>query len=104
MVVAPLLSFELSMPGNNSTFATTCRGWESCDDWSPVLPVTQLSITPMNKIDKSNFILYRYEMQLTNVVQELNASQFSCSISTGSPEHVLQWKGTAGTIEVKVFA
>ena len=104
VVAAPLLSFEVSIPGSNgnSTFTTNCRRWDGCEKWSPDHPTTQLSIKPINKINKPNFILYQYEVQLTNVVQELNASQFSCSISTGSPEHILQWKGTAGTIRVKV--
>ena len=63
-----------------------------------MLATTQLSIRPINVISQSNFINYRYEVQLTNVVEEFNASQFSCSISTGSPERILQWKGTAELI------
>lgn len=98
---APLLSFEISLPsedGSSTTFTTDCREWEDCDDWSPEHATTRLSIRPINTVRLSNYVHYRYEVQLTNVLQEFNASQFSCSISTGSSIRVLQWKGTAELI------
>ena len=100
-IIVPLLSFEISLPsedGNSTTFTTDCQRWKSCDNWSPVPATTQLSIRPLNMISKSNFVHYRYEVLLTNVVEEFNSSQFSCSISTGSPERILEWKGTAELI------
>ena len=104
-IFTPLLSFDISLDSDDgnttTTFTTRCQNWDDCDDWSPdQFAATRLSITPINEIEMSTFIQYRYEVQLINVVQEFNASQFSCSISTGSPVRVLQWRGTGGlTVE-----
>lgn len=55
----------------------------------------------MPVINFATYVLYRYEVQLTNMEQELNGSVFSCSISSlshsrkGRPVYLTQWKGSA---------
>ena len=102
----PLLRFKFSIPNedgeHNSAFTTECPIWDTCSDWSPSLPSTELSILPTRKGNKNIFPSYHYEVWLTNVVPELNGSQFSCSISTG-PENLIQWEGTADLIVEPVF-
>ena len=101
-IFTPLLSFNISLASDDgnttTTFTTDCRGWDDCNNWSPDQLATRLSITPINTNRNSNFIHYQYEVQLTNVVQKFNGSQFSCSISTGNPVRILQWRGTAELI------
>lgn len=103
VVSAPLLRFELSLPSEDgsrySSSTTECQDWDRCRDWNLTSThphLTGLSIRPVSIYDRSNFILYHYEVLLTNVVKELNGSVFSCSLSTYSfPKELIQWKRSA---------
>ena len=101
----PALHFEF-LYNTSESITTMCLNWDSCDDWTPqtLPPPTNISLLPVALFDQNNFKLYRYEVQLTNVVVDLNGSVFSCSIispySINLSQELIQWKGSADLIIV----
>ena len=104
----PTINFKLvygSSDDNSSQSIMTanCSYWTRCKQWAPhSLPyLTNISLIHIPVIDLSNYLLYRYEIHLTNVAAELNSSTFSCSIATLNtgahiaPMELIQWEGAA---------
>ena len=101
----PALCFEF-VYNTSESISAVCLNWDRCDDWTPqnLLHPTNISLLPVALFDQNNFKLYRYEVQLTNVVVDLNGSVFSCSIispySINLSQELIQWKGSADLIIV----
>ena len=96
------MRFELSLPEdefNSSYFlSTNCRYWKECERWnsSALQMMSDISVRPIQVNNNSAFILYQYEVHLTNIDKRLNGSTFSCSIS--SSDGYIEWKGYAELI------
>ena len=102
IVVSPSIHFELSLPENefnNSYFlSTNCKYWKECERWNSSAPqmMTDISVRPIQVNNNSAFILYRYEVRLTDIDKRLNGSTFGCSIS--SSDGYIEWEGYAELI------
>lgn len=104
----PTINFKFvhgsSDNSSQSIMTANCSYWTHCKQWVPhSLPYsTNISLVHIPVINLSNYLLYRYEIHLTNVAAELNGSTFSCSIATlnagahfALPMELIQWEGAA---------
>ena len=112
ILTAPVLDFELSLPdkssNGNTSLTTRCRHWTECTNWSPTHPSADVEIRPTEIFNLATYKFYRYEVQLTNIGEELNGTVFSCSISSashsrkGGSVYLTQWKGYARLFVAKL--
>ena len=107
----PIITFKFIYGGSEndtsqSVVTANCSSWTLCKQWAPhSFPnLTTISLICVPVVNLSNFVLYRYEIHLTNVTAELNGSMFTCSIATPitSPHleqiELTQWEGSAELI------
>ena len=108
-VLPPTINFKFVYHSSDDNFSQSimtanCSYWTHCTQWAPhSLPyLTNISLIHVPVIDLSNYLLYRYEIHLTNVAAELNGSTFSCSVATlntgaqlAPPTELVQWEGAA---------